>query len=72
MILQMACCDVEVTEIGYSVREVTCLFPGGHRIYFKQCHFLFNYRCFCGKKMATVCKKEYVITIKDVLCCIRR
>lgn len=64
MILQMACCEVEVPEIGHSVREVTCLFPGGQRIYFKQCHFLFNYRHFCGKKIAAVSKKEHVITIK--------
>lgn len=64
MILQMAYCDVEVPEVGHSVREVTCLFPEGQRIYFKQCHFLFNYRCFCGKRIATVSKKEHVITIK--------
>lgn len=29
IILQMACSDMEVPEIGHSVREVTCLFPGG-------------------------------------------
>lgn len=65
MILQMACCDARVAEMGHAVRKVTCLFLGGQRICFKQCHLPFNYGRFCGKNIAAACKKEHVITIKE-------
>lgn len=66
-ILHMACYNVEVPEAGHSARQATYLFPRGQRIYFKQCHFLFNYRWFCigrGKEMASVSKEEHVSAIK--------
>lgn len=73
MILQVACCDLEVPEAGHSVKEVTCLFQEGGEFILNKCHFIFNYRCFCGKKeLQQARRKRTPSQLTDALCCIRR